>query len=97
MRLSKKFSAGILPLLFCLVALLMVACESGNNRPTVTKAPASQQVFVDPEEGVSDIATFDPGLSTDAPSIAAIDMVFTGLVELNDQLQVVPQEAAPTA
>ncbi len=58
------------------------------------KAPASQQVFVMPEEGVADIATFDPGLSTDLPSITAIDMVFTGLVQLNDNLQVQPQLAS---
>ncbi len=98
MRLSKRLSTGILPPLLCLVAILMVACGSGgggNNGPSgPTKAPASQQVFVDPEAGVSDIATFDPGLSTDLPSIAAIDMVFTGMVQLNDKLQVVPQEAA---
>jgi peptide/nickel transport system substrate-binding protein/oligopeptide transport system substrate-binding protein len=96
MRLSKKLSTGILPPLFCLVALLMVACgnsSGGNNGPTTTKAPASQQVYIYPEAGVSDIATFDPGLSTDAPSIQAIDLVFTGLVQLNDQLQVIPQEA----
>ncbi len=97
MRLSSKLSTRILPPLFCLVAMLMVACGSGgsaNNGPSApTKAPASQQVFVDPEAGVSDIATFDPQLSTDLPSIAAIDMIFTGLVQLNDKLQVVPQEA----
>src|SRR5579885_2335778 len=98
MRLSKRLSTGILPPLLCLVAILMVACGSGGGGNTgqqgPTKAPASQQVFVDPEAGVSDIATFDPGLSTDLPSIAAIDMVFTGMVQLNDKLQVVPQEAA---
>ena len=43
---------------------------------------------------VSDIKTFDPALSTDAPSIAAIDLVYTGLVQFNDKLNVVPQLAA---
>ncbi len=47
-------------------------------------------MFIIPEAGVPDIATFDPGLSTDAPSIAAIDLVFTGLVELDDNGNVVP-------
>jgi peptide/nickel transport system substrate-binding protein/oligopeptide transport system substrate-binding protein len=64
--------------------------SSGN----ASKAAPNQQIYVFPEEGVSDIATFDPGLSTDAPSIAAIDLVFTGLVQLNDQLQVTDQLAA---
>ena len=100
MLLGKKLTKGLFPAMLSLVVIIMVACGSsgngnGNGNGTgVTKAPASQQIFVDPEAGVSDIATFDPGLSTDAPSIAAIDMVFTGLVQLNDKLQVVPQEAA---
>ena len=37
-----------------------------------------------------DIATFDPGLSTDVPSVDAINMVFTGLVELDNNGNVVP-------
>ena len=51
------------------------------------------KVYVYPLSGVSDIKTFDPGLSTDMPSIQAINMVFTGLVQLNDKLEVVPQLA----
>jgi oligopeptide transport system substrate-binding protein len=100
MHFGKKMSTGILPALLCLVAIFMVACGTGgggnNGGTTVTKAPTSQQVFIDaaPVEGVSDINTFDPGLTTDVPSSAAINMVFTGLVQLNDKLQVVGQEAA---
>src|SRR5579864_6063620 len=102
MRLGKTLTRGFLPTLFCLVAMLVTAC--GGSTGTVpggsssssgaSKAAANQQIAVLPESGVSDIATFDPGLSTDAPSIAAIDLVFTGLVQLNDQLQVTDQLAA---
>jgi oligopeptide transport system substrate-binding protein len=97
MHFGKKLRTGILPTLLCLLAIFMVACDTGgngkNSGPTVSKAPPSQQVYVAPEAGVTDIATFDPGLATDSSSIAAIDMVFTGLVQLNDYLQVVGQEA----
>jgi oligopeptide transport system substrate-binding protein len=96
MRPSKS-KAKLLPAFLALIALLVAACGGGgssNSSSGTTKAPASQQVFVYPEEGVPDIATFDPGLSTDAPSIQAIDLVFTGLVQLNDNLQVVPQLAS---
>jgi len=98
MRFGKKLTSGLFPTLLCLIAMLMVACGGGSGNGngggggTVTKA--ANQVFVNPEAGVSDIATFDPGLSTDLPSIAAIDMVFTGLVQLDDNLKVQPQEAA---
>jgi len=101
MRLGKKFTRGVLPSLLCLVAMLVVACGgssgsgSGASTPgAVSKAPANQQIYVYPEDNVPDIATFDPGLSTDLPSIQAIDNVFTGLVQLNDQLQVTDQLAA---
>jgi len=96
MQSRKRLTTKLLPVFLALVAMLFAACGGGGTTSNsgVTKAPASQQVFVDPEEGVADIATFDPGLSTDLPSIAAIDMVFTGLVQLNDQLQVTPQLAS---
>ncbi len=98
MRRSKKLTQGLLPALFCLMAILFASCGNGpNNIPnsgTAQKAPADKQVFVLPEAGVADIATFDPALSTDFFSITAIDMVFTGLVQLNDKLEVVCQECS---
>jgi oligopeptide transport system substrate-binding protein len=96
MQPSKKFRMKLLPACLALIALLVAACGGGTTTQTTgsQKAPASQQVYVTPETGVADIATFDPGLSTDLPSISAIDMVFTGLVQLNDNLQVEPQLAS---
>jgi len=98
MQPSKRFTLGLVPACLCLIAMLLAACGGGSPTPSGpsggTKAPSAQQVFVTPESGVSDIATFDPGLSTDLPSIAAIDLVFTGLVQLDDKLQVQPQLAA---
>jgi oligopeptide transport system substrate-binding protein len=96
MRPGKKFTHGLLPTLLCLIAMLVVAC--GGSQPTagptgVTKASADKQINIFPNVGVADIATFDPGLSTDFNSITAIDMVFTGLVQLDDKLQVHPQLA----
>ncbi|HET9920509.1 MAG TPA: peptide ABC transporter substrate-binding protein, partial [Ktedonobacteraceae bacterium] len=99
MSFGKKLTSGVFPALLCLVAMLMVACGStpgtggSGGNGGVTKAPQSQQIYVYPEAGVADIATFDPGLSTDLPSIAAIDMVFTGLVQLDDDLKIHAQEA----
>jgi peptide/nickel transport system substrate-binding protein/oligopeptide transport system substrate-binding protein len=70
-------------------------CGHGSSAPTPgkpVKAPRSQQVFRSPIID-SDISTFDPAQVTDLNSIAAIDMVFTGLVSENDQLEVQPQLA----
>ncbi|HLZ61242.1 MAG TPA: peptide ABC transporter substrate-binding protein [Ktedonosporobacter sp.] len=99
MQPTKHIAKGFLPTLFCLFSIILVACGSstgpaaGSTAPS--KAAGSKQIYVyaDPQEGVADIKTFDPGLSTDLPSIAAIDMVFTGLVQLDAQLNIHPQLA----
>ncbi len=95
MRPGRKLITRLPPAFLVWMVLLFAACGT-DSKQTLTapqKAPASQQVFVDPEVGVADIATFDPGLSPDFASIAAIDMVFTGLVQLDDNQQVAPQMA----
>ncbi len=96
MRFGKKLTLGILPTFLCLLSLLVVACggSSGNGTNTTStqtaKAAANKQVFVDPGAvpGQSDIKTFDPAISTDLYSTAAISMVFTGLVGLDNNLNV---------
>jgi oligopeptide transport system substrate-binding protein len=96
MRSGKKFTLGFLPTLFALVAMFIVGCGPTTTTPTASTpsaAPKSQQVY---RVGLpaSDIATFDPAEGTDSNSIAAIDTVFTGLVQLNDKLEVVDQLAS---
>lgn len=98
MRTSKKLTTRFFsPTLFCLMAMLLIACVwSGSNSGTaggIQKASADRQVFVSAQEDISDIATFDPALATDEASLAAIDMVFTGLVQLDDKLDVKGQLA----
>ncbi|HLG61808.1 MAG TPA: peptide ABC transporter substrate-binding protein [Ktedonosporobacter sp.] len=95
MQLGKIMKRGFLPTFLMLIAMLMVACGGTTNQgPTVTKATADKQILISPLSGIADIKTFDPGLSTDAPSITAIDMVYTGLVQLDDKLQIKDQLAA---
>src|SRR2546421_9843515 len=81
----------------CLVTIFLTSCNlfgGGNNQPNqLVKAPPDKQIFVDPEVGTSDITTFDPALAFDLPSITAIQMVYTGLVQLDDRMQVQPQIA----
>src|SRR5215472_4146940 len=97
MRPGKKFTYGLLPSLLCLFAALLAACGGTPTPPDSkgpTRAAANQQIAILPESGVSDIPTFDPGFAADVSSIAAIDLVFTGLVQLDDNLKVQPQLAA---
>src|SRR5947209_4369805 len=96
MRHGKRFIGMLLPTLVCLLSLLVAACggSSGGNSTSNsgTKAPANQQKYRWAFR-LPDINTFDPGISTDATSINAINMVFTGLVQLNDNLNIQPQMA----
>jgi oligopeptide transport system substrate-binding protein len=94
MRSNKKLKAGFLPTLLVLVSMLVVACGSTGNGGTTptpaahTKAPQDQQVLISgSQEGTADILSFDPALAPDFFSLTAIDAVFTGLVQLNDKLQ----------
>src|SRR5690349_11136031 len=69
--------------------------EERQTLDLVAKAASNQQVYIDPIRfgGLSDIRTFDPALAADSSSITAVDMVFTGLVALDSQLQVENQLA----
>jgi len=81
------------------MSILLVGCDLGiNPAPTVkklVKAPADKQVYVVPQVGISDITTLDPALvlAADQPSMSAVEMIYSGLVTLNDNLQVQPQLA----
>ncbi|HXR65732.1 MAG TPA: peptide ABC transporter substrate-binding protein [Ktedonobacteraceae bacterium] len=96
MRPGKTITWGILPIVCCLLAALLAGCNAASgsekSRTNETKAPASQQVYRYGDVA-TDIASFDPGQATDQPSLEAITMVFTGLVQFNDKLQVQPQLA----
>lgn len=81
-------ATSTLALTLCILSLLLSACN-GN-----TKAPANKQTYSVPIVGVEDLDTLDPALAHDPNSINAIQMIYTGLVGLNDSLQVSPQIAA---
>ena len=98
MQSGKKHPARLLPILFCALAMLLVACGGpASSQPGQTgssHAPTSKQIAIVPEEGISDIATFDPAITTDFSSEMAIQMVFTGLVQVDDNGNLQPQLAA---
>ena len=93
MRSGKKFTLGLLPTFLAIVAMLLAGCGGPQAAQKPQAAPATQQTLRVALGGISDIATFDPALSTDVDSASAIDMVFTGLVQENDKLEVTAQMA----
>ena len=100
--MKKKTTPKALLILLCIVSMLVVACGGGGSGKQLTpvtshqKASADQQILIDGYKGAgtSDIGSFDPAIAPDIFSSWAITPVFTGLVELGDDLQVEPQLAA---
>jgi oligopeptide transport system substrate-binding protein len=91
--LTLYYRARKLPVLGLLV-LLLAACQLGSQQPHPVKAPAARQLYREPQIGLTDYTTLDPALVTDPAATRAAEMIFTGLVQLDDQLQVKPQLAS---
>ncbi|EFH81344.1 peptide ABC transporter substrate-binding protein [Ktedonobacter racemifer] len=88
MKRGKRIAITFLPALLCLLSMLISACGSNSGSSTGSKLPDNKQIYVQPLSGISDVATLDPALSTDSASVNSLETMFTGLVQLNDKLEV---------
>jgi peptide/nickel transport system substrate-binding protein/oligopeptide transport system substrate-binding protein len=99
MLISKKHALSKVYLLaLCLFTFLFSACSFfGDGNPSLPKhpikAPLNKQIYTIPEVGIFDFDTLDPALAHDPASIRAVQMIYTGLVQLDDNLTVKPQLA----
>ncbi len=82
--------------MLCVSSFLCTACNifGGPTTQPLVKAPTNKQIFTIPEVGIADISTLDPALAHDPASINMVQMLFTGLVQLDDKLQLHPQLAS---
>jgi peptide/nickel transport system substrate-binding protein/oligopeptide transport system substrate-binding protein len=69
---------------------MLSACSPWER---LVKAPADKQVLTLPQTGITDFDTLDPALAHDDASIRAVQMLYTGLVQYNDKMEIVPQLA----
>src|SRR6266699_371254 len=90
MQMNKQPCLTLLPSILCLIAMLLAACGQ-TSTSNHQKAPDNKQVLV---SGSVDVNTFDPALASDLNSASAIQMVFTGLVSLDDNGNVQKQLAS---
>lgn len=85
------------PLLFLSVLLVVLAACSGGttatNSTNGTPVPASKQVLLFPNVGISDSASLDTALGPDANTAQIVNMMYSGLVRSDVNLNVIPDQA----
>jgi len=81
------------------LVLALAACSGGttttppkNGTPTL----ASNQVLTFPNVGTQDISVLDPAQGPDANSAIAVNMIYSGLVKFDKNLNVMPDQATWT-
>ncbi len=79
--------------ILCLISLCISACGSFVGSANPQKAPANKQTLVFTLDSSATIGSLDPPAPDDLQSLSVINMLFTGLVEFDDQLHVRPQLA----
>lgn len=80
--------------LACLLLLLLSACGGGSTGATSnSETPAQKQVLRFPNVGTADIGKLDPASGPDSNSNLAINMIFSGLVRSDKDLNVVADQA----
>ncbi|HEX7734111.1 MAG TPA: peptide ABC transporter substrate-binding protein [Ktedonobacteraceae bacterium] len=93
MRICGKIIQRLATSVLCLITvLILTSCSLGGGpAPKAGKAPANQQIFTSPLimlNGSTDLTTLDPALAYDQNSLTAISMIYTGLVQLDDKMQI---------
>ncbi len=83
-----------IPFLFlCMLTVILAACGGSSATPTSGAKLAPKQVLAFPNVGTTDIGFFDPATGPDANSALAINMIFSGLVRSDKNLNVIPDQA----
>lgn len=91
------WTTGKLLLVVLLLPLLLTASGPlagyGSIEPPLVKAPAQRQTYTIPVVGMQDFETLDPAQARDPASVSAVQMIYTGLVSLDEDLHIQPQLA----
>lgn len=88
----KNAGSRILPFLLCLVLLIttVTACISGSTPAPTTQGAGGQGTLKLADTGP---ITLDPAVAADASSMLYVAQIFSGLVRLDENLQVAPDIA----
>jgi oligopeptide transport system substrate-binding protein len=83
------------PILLSMLILVLAGCGGGSSTPAPTGTPifASNQVLRFPNVGINDSASLDPALGPDSNTAQIVGMIYSGLVKLDPNLNVLPDQA----
>jgi oligopeptide transport system substrate-binding protein len=84
--------------LVIIMLLILAACGNGGAviaTPTTSSAPklAAKQILTFPNVGITDSGPLDPALVTDQNTSLIVNMIYSGLVKSDINLNVVPDQA----
>lgn len=80
-----------------LCVVLLAACGSSKTSGPITLAtPTLRQVLVLPNVGIQDLDTLDPAQGADQNALVVMNMLYSGLVRLDQNLNVIPDQATWT-
>lgn len=88
---SRRFFPGLVFL--CTLLLILSACGGGNTTQTPSAKLAAKQILTFPNVGTQDVAVMDPAQGPDSNSAIVVNMVYSGLVRFDKNLNVVPDQA----
>lgn len=76
------------------LSVILVACGGANASSSSTSSTvATKQVLNFPNVGITDATVLDPALGPDANSGLAVNMIYSGLVKNDKNLNVLPDQA----
>lgn len=94
-RITCLLNVGSKLLFLSAVLIILTACGGSAIVPSrkATPALASRQVLTFPNVGTQDIGVLDPALGPDSNSVIAVNMIYSGLVRPDKNLNVIPDQA----
>lgn len=83
----------VVALFVSMLSAILVACGGAASSSTTASTIAAKQVLNFPNVGTTDVAVLDPALGPDANSGLAVNMIYSGLVKTDRNLNVLPDQA----